>query len=151
LLLFNDLNGTENSADDQTKGNDFLPVHKFHRTLARYLYAIRQWYNKEKILEFEEIRTKFYRAEDRVKIFESIDVSNNSIKDGFDLDIKIYPNPTSGFVHIDGIDAAAKVSVFSLSGRLVERGQSNSIDLSTQPAEVYLLRVGNKTTWVVKK
>jgi uncharacterized protein YjdB len=64
--------------------------------------------------------------------------------------LRVYPNPTSNVVNIDNPNNA-EVSVFSADGTLIERTMDNCIDLSTQSAGIYILRVGNKTARVAKK
>jgi hypothetical protein len=84
--------------------------------------------------------------------FNLIESENVAIEQRMEINIlNVYPNPTSGVVYIDGIDAVVEVSVFSANGTLVKRTHGNHVDLSTQPAGAYLLRVGNKTARVVKK
>jgi hypothetical protein len=65
--------------------------------------------------------------------------------------MSVYPNPASGIVHIDGVAVDAEVSVYTLSGRLVERAFGNMVDLSKLPAGAYLLRAGNKAAKVLKR
>jgi PKD repeat protein len=67
--------------------------------------------------------------------------------------VKVYPNPSNGLVNIDlgGLDEnAVKVEVYASSGQLVKTisqpGQANlSIDLGTEPAGIYLLKVHTET------
>ncbi len=64
--------------------------------------------------------------------------------------LQVHPNPTSGVVNIEGANSE-EVSVFSANGALVKRVQGNRIDLSNQPAGVYVLKTGNKTARIIKQ
>jgi hypothetical protein len=62
--------------------------------------------------------------------------------------IKIYPNPTKGkiTVSISGLEKEpARVLVFSPQGRLIAdkkfTGPENTVDLSAQPAGMYLMKI----------
>jgi hypothetical protein len=56
--------------------------------------------------------------------------------------IRVFPNPTTGLVRISNLDAE-RVEVFDYTGRLFlqVRQPGNSIDLSTAPAGIYLLKL----------
>ncbi|MFZ1592779.1 MAG: T9SS type A sorting domain-containing protein, partial [Chitinophagales bacterium] len=53
--------------------------------------------------------------------------------------INIYPNPGSGFYHIEGIDPFAQVLIFDVQGQLVGTFQlhNNQLDLSTLANGMY--------------
>lgn len=76
-------------------------------------------------------------------------------------EIKIYPNPTKGrvTVSINGLEKqAAKVYVFNTQGKLITEndftGPENTVDLSGQPAGMYLMKIvvgENSTDWKIIK
>jgi len=76
-------------------------------------------------------------------------------------EIKIYPNPTRGLLTVDiplRESDRARISIFDMQGRTLmdfnNAGTSTDIDLSGQPAGMYLLRIfiNNKpTTWKIIK
>ena len=76
-------------------------------------------------------------------------------------DIKIYPNPTRGrvTVSINCLEKqAAKVYVFNTQGKLITEneftGPENTVDLSRQPAGMYLMKIvvgENSTDWKIIK
>lgn len=76
-------------------------------------------------------------------------------------EIKIYPNPTKGkiTVSIAGLEKEpARVLVFSPQGRLIAdkefTGPENTVDLSAQPAGMYLMKIvvgGLSTDWKIVK
>jgi hypothetical protein len=61
---------------------------------------------------------------------------------------RIFPNPTSGILNIDGLTGPARVKVYSLQGQLLKAIEQvkNTIDISDLPAGVYILNLatGNK-------
>ncbi|MBB4805395.1 hypothetical protein HNP38_000667 [Chryseobacterium defluvii] len=63
--------------------------------------------------------------------------------------LKIYPNPTTGIVHIKTPDRLRKVEVFSLSGQKLSEGNSDMIDINRLVPGTYLMKVeteNQKTT-----
>lgn len=64
--------------------------------------------------------------------------------------IKIYPNPTNGTVTIDGLEVA-EVKVYNALGQLVKETKENVIDLSTQEAGTYILKVITPSGVVTKQ
>jgi hypothetical protein len=62
----------------------------------------------------------------------------------------LYPNPTTGIVHIDNTNGA-EILLYGIFGELLHHTRDNRIDMSNYPNAVYLIKVGNKTTKVVKK
>jgi len=110
--------------------------------------------------------TKFYiRASNNeaVKLapqraeFEYYNISNTTgIEPPVNLNpFTIYPSPTNGIVYIKGdLQEAIKFDIFSPTGKKVMDGvvgeNNNAIDLSPFPNGIYLLKIRNKTTKVLK-
>ena len=65
----------------------------------------------------------------------------------------IYPNPTNGLIHID--NEITNVEIYNIVGQLVKETKENMIDLSTQEAGTYILKVitpsGVVTKQIIKK
>ena len=57
--------------------------------------------------------------------------------------INVFPNPTSGVLHISSIDAA-QTQIFAISGQLLLQSNSAQIDLSHLPPYLYFLKVFDK-------
>lgn len=55
-------------------------------------------------------------------------------------EITIYPNPTSGVFTVQG--ATSEIQVFDLFGRLLLRSKEEQIDMSSYPAGIYMVKVG---------
>jgi hypothetical protein len=65
--------------------------------------------------------------------------------------LQTYPNPTSGVVYIDNPDGD-DAEVYTIDGTLLLRNKAATIiDLSKYAASVYIIKVGNKATKVVKE
>ncbi len=62
-------------------------------------------------------------------------------------DITIYPNPTSNFVNINGIDNIEKVIIYNSLGKIVSQEYTNTIDVSLYPSGIYIFNIitQNKT------
>ncbi len=80
----------------------------------------------------------------------------------FDYEVKIYPNPTQGYLNVEIIDFPAHISaeiiVYDLQGRLIHRSISSEtltgIDFSAHPAGMYVLQLiidNRKKEWNVLK
>jgi hypothetical protein len=68
----------------------------------------------------------------------------NSYKHQF----KIYPNPTSSLIYIDGNDEVESIVVFDLNAKVLMRNQgSRSIDVSQLSAGTYVVSVNNAETF----
>lgn len=57
--------------------------------------------------------------------------------------IRVYPNPTSSILNLDGLEATDKIQLLDLQGKLVLSGkqQAHSLDISSLENGVYLLRI----------
>jgi hypothetical protein len=143
----------------------FLPVLLLVLTLAASLPALAQ----TKVFEYD------YDASGNRERREFIQLKSATVPGGTGLseqqeiledaldghEIKIYPNPTKGkiTVSIAGLEKEpARVLVFSPQGRLIANkkftGPENTVDLSAQPAGMYLMKimVGELSTdWKIVK
>ena len=70
-----------------------------------------------------------------------------SVESNHDSDIEIYPNPTTGIVHIQNSGRKIqKLEILDLHGKLLQSSFfSHSIDLSTLPSSTYYLKVITET------
>ncbi len=65
--------------------------------------------------------------------------------------IKIYPNPTNGLLHIDASNIT-NVSVFSIDGKLIDSfGKKSEIDLSQFSNGMYLISIETENERIVEK
>jgi hypothetical protein len=61
-------------------------------------------------------------------------------------DLKIYPNPTSGLIQIEGLPADAELTIFDALGNIlipVQNGNNSQFDLRSFPRGIYYIRVTN--------
>ena len=67
--------------------------------------------------------------------------------------VKVYPNPTTDYLMISGIEGNAKVAIYTLSGQLVlEKTFENETKLQVDLASgMYLVKVSNETNSIHKK
>jgi len=71
--------------------------------------------------------------------------------------IKIYPNPTTGILRIEGLPANQrnKISLFAIDGRLIKKKSSSlaneMIDISTNVVGSYILLINNQTFKINKE
>ena len=72
---------------------------------------------------------------------EELIAANNSIE--------LFPNPAHTFIHIAAKEPVQEVQVYSLDGKLVQRGQlqNNQLDISNLQAGVYIMRVLSGESW----
>jgi hypothetical protein len=69
-------------------------------------------------------------------------VNNVSIAENTLPEVILYPNPTSGLLHIDSDQAIEKIEVYDLLGReVIASGSETQVDLSTLSSGVYLVKV----------
>lgn len=61
-------------------------------------------------------------------------------------EIKIFPNPSNGEIHISGVPKDTEIEVFKLSGNLVMKTMNKTINLDQG---MYILRVGERTYKIV--
>jgi len=67
-----------------------------------------------------------------------------SIDDQNQLDISIYPNPTSDMVYIDGNYTQLKVVIYNVLGKeILNKSITNSIDISHLEKGVYILQLSD--------
>jgi hypothetical protein len=68
--------------------------------------------------------------------------------------VLVYPNPTTDYIMISGIDSEAKAEVFSITGQKIKEVKfTNEITLSLSDvtAGVYLVKISNKNSSITKK
>lgn len=61
----------------------------------------------------------------------------------YETSFRIYPNPTTGTFTVQG--TVTEIQVYDLFGRLLLRSNKEQIDMSSYPAGIYMVRVGEAT------
>ncbi len=76
--------------------------------------------------------------------YELSNLSANNIENNVPI---IYPNPSRGFYYVKSAESISEISVYNLTGEQILQQQNTqstiSIDLSNQPAGVYLLKTND--------
>jgi hypothetical protein len=62
--------------------------------------------------------------------------------------VRVYPNPTSDYIHIEGLETGTSIELYDLSGKLVknEKLKNNNavLDVQSLPAGLYTLKITSK-------
>jgi len=87
-------------------------------------------------LRDEQVLFSYFSIEE-VSSLSTLEVDQESIN--------VFPNPTSGVVHISSIDAA-QTHIFAMSGQLLLQFNSAQIDISDLPPSLYFLKVFDKNS-----
>jgi surface protein len=81
-----------------------------------------------------------------------LDCSTASVDDQNQLDISIYPNPTSDMVYIDGNYTQLKAVVYDILGKqVINKPITNSIDISQLEKGVYILQLSDGATLTTQR
>ncbi len=129
---------------------------------SKWVDAIKETANTQAVYKknFTEVKTNKLRLNvnsivgNVVRLFE-IEVYGNEFNSLSTVDsgqyvhqFKIYPNPTSSFIHIEGKDDVESIVVFDLNAKVLMRNQgSKSIDVSQLSAGTYVVSVNNAETY----
>jgi len=80
-------------------------------------------------------------------------ISTVGIEDANNVEIEVYPNPSTGLVNIKGVENA-KVAVYNVTGALVaeyENFNNGIIDLSEQENGIYIMKISNDSFVTTKR
>ncbi len=81
-------------------------------------------------------------------------ISTSTAHDALPLNIKVYPNPTSNFIHLDMPEKIQKVIISDMKGNILYKENEpllQEIDLSSYPNGEYLLFVSTENNFGVQK
>lgn len=65
--------------------------------------------------------------------------------------LKIYPNPTHGFLHINSISPIQNIELLNYQGRLLKKFNESFLDLTDYPNGLYFVKIFTQRGWVMKK
>lgn len=85
---------------------------------------------------------------DNVQVLESDFLA---VSDFGKANLQVYPNPSSDFVKVSGIDNIQKIRLYDLSGKIVLETQSSDVDLRNLPLGHYILNVHAGSDIISKK
>ncbi len=86
-----------------------------------------------------------------ITVYAKYQVSTG-IEDGRLDNISVYPNPSNGFVNVQGIESVSIYEIYSLTGKVIESGAivNNQIDYKVA-AGVYMLKISSDSNVYVTK
>lgn len=85
---------------------------------------------------------------DNVKV---IDEDILAVSDLNKNNLQVYPNPTSDFVKINGVENIQKIRIFDMNGKMVLENQASEADIRKLPVGQYILNVHTKSEILSKK
>ncbi len=82
---------------------------------------------------------------------EIVETPGLAVSDANKINAQVYPNPTSDFIKIKGVEKIQKIRIFDLSGILVLESQASEADIRKLPAGQYILNVHTESEIISKK
>nr|NQU91317.1 T9SS type A sorting domain-containing protein [Bacteroidota bacterium] len=79
-----------------------------------------------------------------ISVVKNVKASSTGVANLEFSGVRIYPNPTSGMIHITGIEESSSIKIFNAFGEQIKHNEiltSNEVDLSGQPKGVYFIRI----------
>ncbi len=94
---------------------------------------------------------KFYNKE--VSYFPIVYDQSTNISKVSASSVKVWPNPASQILNIDGVDESTVYQLYSITGSLVKGGEitNATIDISQLNEGIYLLNIDNENIKVIKQ
>lgn len=150
-----------------TDVTEFLTAQKI-----RYTYNINDDIETITQLDINEDTEEFEKTSERDYVYKSQNISGNqrylvdtiygyvygnqvSIRDIVETAIKIYPNPSSEVITIEGVDVNSVLSIYDISGRRmfgrILRQDGESIQIQTLTPGMYLLKIQTKEGVYISK
>jgi len=90
----------------------------------------------------------FYMGIDDIEIKDNAGLA---VSDSSALSIKVFPNPASDFVKIQGVENIEKIRIFDMNGKMVLENQASEADIRKLPVGQYILNVHTKSEIISKK
>ncbi len=84
-------------------------------------------------------------------IIEFSDDDNKLFDSKSDLAVKVYPNPVKSILYLVGADAETKFEVVSTTGKVVMKGQGESVNVSNLAGGQYVIKLDNKSVKFIKE
>jgi len=82
--------------------------------------------------------------------FSDVFMFTNINKQNSELDVNIYPNPTTGLITVDAKNIE-QISILNINGKQVFTTNKNSFDLSVCPKGIYIVKIATQNAVIVKK
>ncbi|NDV46812.1 T9SS C-terminal target domain-containing protein [Paludibacter sp. 221] len=85
---------------------------------------------------------RLYQKGEQGEEFHYLGLNTGDVQTVHDLRFKIYPNPSTGYLNIDGSEIPKRVVVYDMKGKKVaEYENTNSIDISPMASGNYVLQI----------
>lgn len=138
LKITNDYNSSKGSANDNTFTNSTFTFTASTTTVVIYVRAL---------LANSSTTEVFY---DNISLVKGTTASINDVSV---LDVKVYPNPTTGLANISTNENIKSIAVYDMVGRIVLETQSNleTVAVSSFPKGMYLLQLNFEKSQLTKK
>ncbi|MBZ9786401.1 T9SS type A sorting domain-containing protein [Psychroflexus sp. CAK57W] len=66
--------------------------------------------------------------------------------------VKLYPNPASNLIHLEGIENPERIEIFNLQGKLLlSRSGVTTVDVSSLAKGIYIFRASHNRRKIIKK
>lgn len=121
------------------------PVDDFEMNRNNYIYT---WQiNRNPFIDNPDLASYIFGS----NVGQPYTLGNESFVDS---KILVYPNPTTDYIVISGLDSEAKAEVFSIAGQKIKEAKFiNEVNLSLSDviAGVYLVKISNETTSITRK
>ncbi|WDF46354.1 choice-of-anchor J domain-containing protein [Chryseobacterium sp. KACC 21268] len=85
---------------------------------------------------------------DNIQVLET---ETLAVSDFDKSNLQVYPNPSSDFIKIKGVDNIQKIRLYDVSGKMVLETQSTEADIRRLPAGQYILNVHSGSEIISKK
>ena len=85
---------------------------------------------------------------DNIQIIED---DKLAVSDFSKANLQVYPNPSSDFIKINGVDNIQKIRMYDVSGKMVLETKSSEVDLRKLPVGQYILNVHAGSEIISKK
>ena len=88
------------------------------------------------------------RSQDNIIYFDNVygSLNNTNTPEEYHEKIIAYPNPTSGFIHLENFNSSDKVEVYDLIGNLKGIHHHDEIDISNFSNGIYLFKLISEST-----
>jgi hypothetical protein len=93
-------------------------------------------------------KVKVTSADGKIEVMYVLNLSVVSVKLPGTAQIEIYPNPTTGKLNVNGLEAGSRIQVYNANGAVIRDMKVQSslevVSIDDQPAGMYLIVISNK-------
>ncbi len=137
--------GISQNFDDASGIDNYIGAHDYNNWAMNYYSAFT--INNGSLARYSNLDVPYILMHIQPTAVENVTANNNNLN--------VYPNPTNGTVHVDGVVAGSTVVVYNMVGAVVANienaSENNTIDLSSLEEGTYMVKVINNDQVSVKK